>query len=65
MKDGAFSALWLTQADTATIFAGDALGNGDAETGALAHLFGSEKWLKDTVADLRGNAGAIIGDIDL
>ena len=50
--------------DAAAQFFHDAVRNGQAQAGALAHLFGGEKWIKDFVQRLFGNAGAVIVNLD-
>ena len=34
----------------------------EAQTGALSHRLGSEEWVEDLLADLRGDAGPVVDD---
>ena len=53
----------LSRSDGAGVFADDALRDPEAEAGAALAL-GGEEGLEEVLADLGGDAGAVVGDLD-
>src|SRR5205814_9462368 len=50
--------------DAPAMFLDDRVGNGQAESGAFAHLFRGEKRIEDPGLDVAGHARAIVGYLE-